>query len=302
MQKNKTLIQSLILALSLYTLNADATTYVYRNFIPGVDSSTCNPVKLGSTQVFDYTGGIQEISVPAQAIYAKAFVEGAGGAGGNGGPTAGASTDSGGSGASLYGQISVKAGSSVYVLVGGGGANTGDGSGGGGGLTGIFSGAPSQSTALLVAGGGGGGANSEYPDAYDNGSNGGLQPGKTIAQQLGGMGFGGRGTWSGTGAYGEDGTPFGAGGASTGTYSGPGGFGGGASGGQNWGSGGGGGGMPGGAGGSAKSGTSYGGQGGTSFAASSVQDVHQGSQTAAGGYSTASGQNGSASITFYGCP
>ncbi len=194
MQKNKTLIQSLILALSLYTLNADATTYVYRNFIPGVDSSTCNPVKLGSTQVFDYTGGIQEISVPAQAIYAKAFVEGAGGAGGNGGPTAGASTDSGGSGASLYGQISVKAGSSVYVLVGGGGANTGDGSGGGGGLTGIFSGAPSQSTALLVAGGGGGGANSEYPDAYDNGSNGGLQPGKTIAQQLGGMGFGGRGT------------------------------------------------------------------------------------------------------------
>lgn len=153
-----------------------------------------------------------------------------------------------------------------------------------------------------MAGGGGGGANSEYPDAYDNGSNGGLQPGKTIAQQLGGMGFGGRGTWSGTGAYGEDGTPFGAGGASTGTYSGPGGFGGGASGGQNWGSGGGGGGMPGGAGGSAKSGTSYGGQGGTSFAASSVQDVHQGSQTAAGGYSTASGQNGSASITFYGCP
>ncbi len=294
------LFRSVVLALGLYSLNGFASTFEYRDLIPGAEAPACTPVPISGPMAFSYTGNVQDVPVPAGASYALATVMGAGG-----GSAYNPSGDTeGGNGDALSGQIPVAPGESLEVLVGQGGYA---GAGGGGGLSGIFSGPPSQATALLVAGCGGGGANTDVANAEENGSDGGFRPNPTSPSLVGGMGFGGGGGYGQAGGIngasdGKDGTPFGSGGASTGPYSSAGGFGGGGSSGNAWGGGGGGGGMPGGTGGTGNTSTnaSYGGQGGTSFVAPSVSNVTETSGSA-GGTELAAGTDGSASITFYRC-
>jgi len=118
----------------------------------------------------------------------------------------------------------------------------------------------------------------------------------------GGTGYGGGGGL-GDGLPGNNGTPFGAGGASSGTFSGAGGYGGGGAGGNGWGGGGGGGGYVGGIGGNGWIGSGTdpgsGGQGGQSYVAPGATNVSD--QPGAGGVggTAGPGANGYVDITFY---
>lgn len=291
----QTLARSVLLAISLYSADSFATTYLFRKPIPGM-KRVCHASKVGSQLSFTYTGSVQSVPVPIGAAYAEVTVGGAGG-GGSECYTQGAF---GGNGDAISGRISVKNGETLEVLVGqGGGYSYYCGPSGGGGLSGIFSGVPSKATALIVAGGGGGG---DYRGS--NGGNAGLHPAATSAKgSLGGAGYGGGGIANNTYAPGAAGSSFGAGGSNSsggaGGFSGGGGGGGGAAGG-------GGGGLPGGAGGYSVYNTGTGalsgdgGQGGTSFISKSVSHSQEISGPAGGSPGT-KGSNGSVEITFYSC-
>jgi hypothetical protein len=122
-----------------------------------------------NTQVFSYTGAIQQFIVPNRVTAIQVNAIGAlGGTGGGGQP--------GGAGANITSTINVTPGQVLYIVVGGypgqsataeygfagngGLANSATGYGGaGGGLSGVFtSSSPTTANALIVAGGGGGGS------------------------------------------------------------------------------------------------------------------------------------------------
>lgn len=141
------LVRSVILAIGLYSADSSATVYLFRKLIPGAKQS-CHLEKVSGPVSFTYTGSVQPVTVPTGASYAVADVIGGSGAGGMAGV--------GGASDALSGRVPVSPGETLEVLVGQGGMIWGGsygGDGGGGGLSGIFSGTPSQATALLVAGG-----------------------------------------------------------------------------------------------------------------------------------------------------
>ncbi|MHB1731865.1 MAG: beta strand repeat-containing protein [Ferrimicrobium acidiphilum] len=248
------------------------------------------------------TGQVANVSIPSGTTSIVASVSGAGGAGGLNDSTYG------GAGGFVQAAFPITSGQTSLDAIVGCGGQTDEGSGGGGGLSGIFTGTPSQSTALIVAGGGGGGANAFSTSPKTNGSAGGFSPTLPFSPSggtQGGAGYGGAGAGIATGV---SGTAFGAGGNSSSAswcyYSGVGGFGGGGAGGCGNGGGGGGGGFIGGQGGNTGGpggtwGNGSGGQGGTSYTASSASNVKSttggGGQ---GGFGGAAGGNGSITITF----
>jgi hypothetical protein len=134
-----------------------------------------------NTQVFSYTGAIQQFIVPNRVTTIQVNAIGAlGGTGGGGQP--------GGAGANVTSTINVTPGQVLYIVVGGypgqsatakygfagngGVANSATGYGGaGGGLSGIFtSSSPSSANALVVAGGGGGGSGTGGTTIYNGGA------------------------------------------------------------------------------------------------------------------------------------
>jgi uncharacterized repeat protein (TIGR01451 family) len=145
---------------------------------------------VAQTTSFGYTGAVQTYTVPAGA--AGVAIQLAGGGGGGGGSDSGGAGATGGSGATVTGNYTVAAGTSLSIYVGGGGgggftshgthtctnaAGTAGGSSGSGGFAGGMGGEPgcsgwsggggggggasvlatSTNAPLLVAGGGGGG-------------------------------------------------------------------------------------------------------------------------------------------------
>jgi hypothetical protein len=134
-----------------------------------------------NTQVFSYTGSIQQFIVPNRVTAIQVNAIGAlGGTGGGGQP--------GGAGANITSTINVTPGQVLYIVVGGypgqsataaygfagngGLANSATGYGGaGGGLSGVFtSSTPAVANALIVAGGGGGGAGTVGTTIYNGGA------------------------------------------------------------------------------------------------------------------------------------
>lgn len=134
-----------------------------------------------NTQLFSYTGAIQQFIVPNRVTAIQVNAIGAlGGIGGGGQP--------GGAGANITTTLNVTPGQVLYVVVGGfpgqsatakygfagnGGSNSsGTGYGGaGGGLSGVFtSSSPATANALVVAGGGGGGSGSGGTTNYNGGA------------------------------------------------------------------------------------------------------------------------------------
>lgn len=87
---------------------------------------------LAASQTFRFTGGEQTFTVPAGVT--SIHVVAIGGAGASGGNTSGGSTvgGAGGFGASVSGDLSVTAGQTLYVEVGGNGSGAGGGFNGGG--------------------------------------------------------------------------------------------------------------------------------------------------------------------------
>lgn len=250
------------------------------------------------------TGQVANVSIPSGTTSIVASVSGAGGAGGHNDNTYG------GAGGFVQAALPITSSQTSLDAIVGCGGQTDFGSGGGGGLSGIFTGTPSQSTALIIAGGGGGGANAFSTAPKANGSAGGFSPTLPFSPSggtQGGAGYGGGGAGMATGT---SGTAFGAGGNSSSAswcyYSGVGGYGGAGAGGCANGGGGGGGGFIGGQGGNTGGpggtwGNGSGGQGGTSYTASSASNVKSttggGGQ---GGYGGGAGANGSITIQFFG--
>jgi hypothetical protein len=134
-----------------------------------------------NTQLFSYTGAIQQFIVPNRVTAIQVNAIGAlGGIGGGGQP--------GGAGANITTTLNVTPGQVLYIVVGGfpgqsatakygfagnGGSNSsGTGYGGaGGGLSGVFtSSSPATANALVVAGGGGGGSGSGGTINYNGGA------------------------------------------------------------------------------------------------------------------------------------
>lgn len=134
-----------------------------------------------NTQLFSYTGAIQQFIVPNRVTAIQVNAIGAlGGTGGGGQP--------GGAGANITTTLNVTPGQVLYIVVGGfpgqsavakygfagnGGSNSsGTGYGGaGGGLSGVFtSSSPATANALVVAGGGGGGSGSGGTTNYNGGA------------------------------------------------------------------------------------------------------------------------------------
>jgi hypothetical protein len=131
--------------------------------LSGAGGASCAAPK----QVFLYTGADQYTSVPAGCSTATIKAWGAGGK-----ATSSTNSRGGGGGFAQRTVGGLSAGSSLTVVIGqgalgisptyGGGGAGADGSassdtgGAGGGLSGVFSGAKSQATALAIAGGGGG--------------------------------------------------------------------------------------------------------------------------------------------------
>ncbi|OCX74694.1 hypothetical protein A6M27_06515 [Acidithiobacillus thiooxidans] len=103
------LFRSVVLALGLYSLNGFASTFEYRDLIPGAEAPACTPVPISGPMAFSYTGNVQDVPVPAGASYALATVMGAGG-----GSAYNPSGDTeGGNGDALSGQIPVAPGVSL---------------------------------------------------------------------------------------------------------------------------------------------------------------------------------------------
>lgn len=163
-------------------------------------------VSVSGSQTFSYTGSQQTFTVPSGVTTITIKMWGA--QGGSGGYYSNLSyCSTGGKGGYSTGILSVNAGNSVYVYVGGQGegfesCNTkmqdlpqnsggwnggGDGFGGrypgtsGGGASDIRYGGTSISNRKIVAGGGGGGGNSQSSTKLSNGGAGGGTSGETMA-------------------------------------------------------------------------------------------------------------------------
>ena len=131
-----------------------------------------------NTQVFSYTGAIQQFIVPNRVTSIQVSAIGAKGG-------TGARGQVGGAGANITTTLNVTPGQVLYVVVGGhpgqsatakygfggdGGAGTNYG-GAGGGLSGVFTSAsPAIANALIIAGGGGGGAGISTGSDYTGGN------------------------------------------------------------------------------------------------------------------------------------
>ena len=231
-----------------------------------------------NTQVFSYTGAIQQFIVPNRVTTIQVNAIGAPGGTGGGG-------QQGGAGANITSTINVTPGQVLYIVVGGypgqsataeygfagngGLANSATGYGGaGGGLSGVFtSNTPATANALLVAGGGGGGSGTGGTTNYNGGpalnsngttaANGQGSTGYPVSSRFQ-YGFGASTTSVGVGGYAYDNAPAQNGGDGNGINGGVGGTG------TIWqGAGGGGGGYYGGGGG-AGGGSANGGGGGGS--------------------------------------
>ncbi len=208
-------------------------------------------VNAQTTNSYAYTGSVQTFVVPAGVTSITVSIWGAGGGGSKTG-------GSGGSGALVQGTMSVTAGSTLYLVVGGGGSynavsNAYGGGGasgvaltgaGGGGYSGIFSSNTlSQANALAIAGagggggyygistyGGGGGATSGSAAGNYNGTNTGGGGGSAASGGIGGASTTGTnvaGTAGSalTGGGGGVTTSYGGGGGGGGYYGGGGGYG-----------------------------------------------------------------------------
>lgn len=131
-----------------------------------------------NTQVFSYTGAIQQFIVPNRVTSIQVNAIGAKGG-------TGARGQIGGAGANITTTLNVTPGQILYIVVGGfsgqsatakygvggsGGSGTNYG-GAGGGLSGVFtSSAPATANALLIAGGGGGGSGISTGSDYTGGN------------------------------------------------------------------------------------------------------------------------------------
>ncbi|WP_414693276.1 PEPxxWA-CTERM sorting domain-containing protein [Phenylobacterium sp.] len=235
---------------------------------------------VGATTTFDFTGSVQSWAVPTTGIYQ---IDAWGAQGG------GNQTFPGGAGAHVGGQITLAAGTSLSLVVGGAGKwGGGNYAYGGGGASWIF--VPDASDPLLVAGGGGGSSWIGYP--VHGGGAGQITTGNGFGGQ--GADGGGGGGWLGPGSDGgpprnfaQGDFPIGTGGQGPGSFlggnttgcdnghpyecgteQGTGGFGGG--GGAGWNVGGGGGGYTGG-----DSSTVHGGTGGSSYVAAAFTNTTQ---------------------------
>ena len=238
-----------------------------------------------NTQVFSYTGAIQQFIVPNRVTAIQVNAIGAlGGTGGGGQP--------GGAGANITSTINVTPGQVLYIVVGGypgqsataeygfagngGVANSVTGYGGaGGGLSGVFtSSTPAVANALIVAGGGGGGSGTGGTTNYNGGAA--LNTGGTTAANGQGStaypissryqyGYGASTTAAGVGGYAFDNAPAQNGADGNGINGGAGGPG------TIWqGAGGGGGGFYGGGGGAGGSAANGGGGGGSTKSTSGI--------------------------------
>ncbi|MCJ2070062.1 Hint domain-containing protein, partial [Methylobacterium sp. J-030] len=259
---------------------------------------------------FNYTGAIQNYTVPVTGTYDLSGFGAAGAAGSNSG-----NISTGGSGAQVGATFNLTQGQQLQIIVGGAGSQGIEG-GGGGGFTAVLanSGVGTAYSYLLIAGGGGGGGVNFGNSPIANGLNAQASPqgallgtgGAAGNSQTGGGGGGGAGATSNGGSSSDfDGGlggstgPSYAGGHNNSFPIGNGGFGGGGGGGAIFGGGGGGGGNFGGVGGTAYgSGGGYigggGGGGGTSYLAASGT-LNSAETRAGAGVSTG---NGSARINL----
>lgn len=134
-----------------------------------------------NTQIFSYTGALQQFIVPNRVTAIQVAAIGAKGG-------TGATGQAGGAGANITTTINVTPGQVLYIVVGGfpgqsatakygfagaGGVayNTANNGGAGGGLSGVFTSSnPANSNAIVVAGGGGGGAGIPTVENYTGGA------------------------------------------------------------------------------------------------------------------------------------
>ena len=144
-------------------------------------------------QRFDYTGSVQNLTVPPGVTTINARCWGSGGSG----------AGTGGGGAFATGDIAVVPGETLRIVV-----DLGGGPYGGGGMSGLYSQRLGQT--LLIAGGGGGGSMAHVPDG--RGGAGGATSGSDGQT-------GSRNGWTGTPARGASGSTGGAGGAISGNSS-----------------------------------------------------------------------------------
>ena len=135
----------------------------------------------------DYSGSI----VPYTVITAGLYDIVAYGADGGGGYFGG----SGGLGAVIGGEFSLRANQTLNVLVGGGGGGSGGGGGGGGGGSFVVSGQGATASPLVIAGGGGGGGGGVEPveDGSGKGRNATTATGGTSGAGIDSYGSGGHG-------------------------------------------------------------------------------------------------------------
>ena len=156
-----------------------------RSAIEPADSAPLAPYT--HIQRFDYTGSVQNLTVPPGVTTINARCWGGGGYG----------PSSGGGGGFASGDISVVPGETLRIVV-----DLGGGASGGGGMSGLYSQRLGQT--LLIAGGGGGGSTSLATDAR-----GGAGGGTSGSDARTGSGSG----WTGTPARGASGSTGGAAGA-----------------------------------------------------------------------------------------
>ena len=191
------------------------------------------PVSTGS-QTFSYTGSQQTFTVPSGIT--SITVDMTGGSGGY----YGSNTSYYGKGGRVQATLTVTAGATLYIYVGGsasgvtggyngGGTTTSTGSSwlgsGGGGASDIRSGGTALTNRIIVAGGGGGGNRDEGVPGHGGGLTGGDAPGnyggKGGTQSAGGVGYGNQ-VYGPNGSLGQggDGTTYSAGSGGGGYYGG----------------------------------------------------------------------------------
>ncbi|WP_081618600.1 fimbrillin family protein [Segatella paludivivens] len=114
-----------------------------------------------SPRTFDYTGNIQMYTVPVTGTY-KLEVYGAQGGGANN------NTIAGGQGGYSYGNIKLKKGTTLYIVIGGAGSSYNGNSGGLGGYNGGGNGGNGSTDIIATGGSGGGGAT--HISVFDRGT------------------------------------------------------------------------------------------------------------------------------------
>lgn len=184
-----------------FSVSPSSTTTYYAEAVSTSGSS--------GTQTFNYTGAVQNFTVPSGITTLTVDVIGA--SGGAGYPL----YSNGGNGGRVTGTIAVTPGQSLQIYVGGAGANANGvsaaaggynggglggvysgsyGGGGGGGASDIRSSPYALANRLVVAGGGGGGGLNYFSTNYDRGGNGG---GTTGESGYGGNNLAGQGAGTG---------------------------------------------------------------------------------------------------------